>query len=306
MDHKSWLAYVPADVRRDLTERSDMPGLLRLTVHIGGLVVFGNLIMMGGSLWWLFLAPQAVFVTCLFHLAHEATHQTPFRTGWLNRFAGHFAGFALILPFHWFTAFHLAHHKWTNLPGKDPELDGAKPKSLSEWVLHVSGFFYWVKTTRTLCRLSLGLERPGYLPEKARLRAKREARFMAAGYCIAFLLIPVFPAIFWCWMLPAVIGQPLLRLYLLAEHGDLPQVSNIFENTRTTYTSRLVRWMTWNMPYHTEHHVWPNVPFHKLPEVHDRMKAALRHTATGYRDFNKDYLARRLRPADAPGNPSPE
>ena len=26
------------------------------------------------------------------------------------------------------------------------------------------------------------------------------------------------------------------------------------------------------MPYHSEHHAWPNVPFHVLPEVHKKIK----------------------------------
>ena len=74
--------------------------------------------------------------------------------------------------------------------------------------------------------------------------------------------------VLWVWVVPALLGQPFLRLYLLAEHGDCPEVANMFENTRTTFTTRAVRWLAWNMPYHVEHHVWPTVPFHRLPEVH--------------------------------------
>jgi fatty acid desaturase len=65
----------------------------------------------------------------------------------------------------------------------------------------------------------------------------------------------------------------------------------MFENTRTTYTDALVRFLAWNMPYHTEHHVWPTVPFHRLPDLHALMKEELRVTSPSYRAFARDYVA---------------
>lgn len=96
------------------------------------------------------------------------------------------------------------------------------------------------------------------------------------------------------WLLPVLLGQPALRLFLLAEHGDCPQVANMFENTRTTFTTAVVRFLAWNMPYHVEHHVYPAVPFHQLPQLHQRMRDELRVTADGYAAFAKAYLARRM------------
>ncbi|WP_246694633.1 fatty acid desaturase, partial [Mesorhizobium sp. M2D.F.Ca.ET.147.01.1.1] len=67
---------------------------------------------------------------------------------------------------------------------------------------------------------------------------------------------------------PALLGQPFLRLYLMAEHGRCPLVANMLENTRTTLTNWFVHKLAWNMPYHAEHHAYPGVPFHQLPEFH--------------------------------------
>jgi fatty acid desaturase len=33
------------------------------------------------------------------------------------------------------------------------------------------------------------------------------------------------------------------------------------------------RFMYWNMNYHVEHHMFPMVPFHALPALHEAMKA---------------------------------
>jgi len=296
MDHKRWLSEVPPARRVELTERRDGPAAIHMAMQLGLIALFGVLIFHGVPFWPVLLLPQAILLICLFHFAHEATHGTPFKTPMLNQLFGHIAGFLLFMPFHWFVPFHLAHHKWTNIPGKDPELGSAKPESLRAWLWHVSGLPVWWKLAKVNFRLALSREHAEYLSERARLKAGWEARVMLVGYAIALGLMVWQPALIWVWIVPILIGQPFLRVYLLAEHGDLPFVSDMFDNTRTTFTNGLVRWLTWNMPYHTEHHVWPNVPFHKLPALHQDMRAALRHTEPSYARFTRRYLARRLQP----------
>jgi fatty acid desaturase len=88
------------------------------------------------------------------------------------------------------------------------------------------------------------------------------------------------------------IGQIVLRIFLLSEHVDCPHVTDMFENTRTTFTTRLMRLITWNASYHIEHHVYPTVPFHNLPRLHEHMRSNLKMTADGYTRFTRDFLAR--------------
>jgi fatty acid desaturase len=213
---------------------------------------------------------------------------------WLNDWAGRVAGFLLVLPFEWFRHFHLAHHRWTNIEGKDPELQGGKPESLGEWVVHVSGLPYWWSEVRLMLALVRGRVADGFVPEGARVRVVREARVMAVGYAVVLVNLVWTPVLLWVWVVPVLLGQPFLRMYLLAEHGDCPRVANMFQNTRTTFTNRVVRWLAWNMPYHVEHHVWPAVPFHQLPQVHGLMREELQVTADGYTAFTKQYLERRV------------
>ncbi len=130
-----------------------------------------------------------------------------------------------------------------------------------------------------------------YLPDRVKPRLRTEARLMVAVYGAALASLTVSPALLWVWIVPMILGQPALRLYLLAEHGRCPPVANMLENTRTTFTNRLVRWLAWNMPFHIEHHSAPNVPFHRLPDLHRDMQDHLVTTAPGYAAFTKDYLA---------------
>ena len=84
------------------------------------------------------------------------------------------------------------------------------------------------------------------------------------------------------WVIPALLGQPWLRLYLMAEHTGCALVPDMLANSRTTLTNGIVRFFAWNMPYHAEHHAFPAVPFHALPRLHQRLAPALKVVSPGY------------------------
>merc|ERR1711865_625296 len=77
------------------------------------------------------------------------------------------------------------------------------------------------------------------------------------------------------WLLPHCIGSAHLRYYQAAEHRACQQGpytdTTAFVSSRTTTTWWLYAQLAWNMPFHAEHHAWPNVPFHHLPAVHDKI-----------------------------------
>lgn len=237
------LASIPAEGRAALTERSNAAGLQHLAGHGGAIVVTGSLIAAQAPLWWLLLPVHAVLLIFLFALEHECTHRTPFAYGRLNETIGHLCGALLILPFRWFRHFHLAHHRWTNLPSQAPELAGEKPRTRRKWLLHVSGLPLWRSQIGTLPRLAAGRERAAYLPPRALPGMQAEARLLLGLYGLAAVSLIWSPLLLWLWVAPLLLGQPALRLYLLAEHGDCPKVAYMLLNTRTTFTNRLVRFL---------------------------------------------------------------
>ena len=120
-----------------------------------------------------------------------------------------------------------------------------------------------------------------------------EARITVAAYLglAAASVVLWSPALLWAWIVPILFGQPFLRAYLLAEHARCPHVANMLENTRTTFTTALVRLIAWNMPFHAEHHAYPAVPFHKLPRFHEIVREHLRTTERGYVRFNRKFAS---------------
>ena len=290
MDHAKLIASLTKEDRRALTTKSDARGIMHLLGHLGLLGVTGLWIAGGWPLWWAMLLPHGVALVFLFTLEHEATHATPFRTKWLNTAAGHMAGIALILPFRWFHYFHMAHHRHTNDPERDPELAGPKPDTWTGFAVHVSGIPYWRAMIRVLFENAFGSPNADYLTRRSLPEIRREARMYLIVYALLLASMFVSPMVLWLWIVPALLGQPFLRLYLLAEHGRCPPVTNMLENSRTTFTNRAVRFLAWNMPYHAEHHAYPAVPFHQLPAFHAHAKAHLKTTSEGYVAFVDEYV----------------
>lgn len=291
MDHRAAIAQIPAQRLAALNTRRDLPGLLHLAGHLGLIATTGTGIALAVPGWPLLLPLHGVLLVFLFTLEHEATHQTPFKTPWLNETTGHLCGLLLFLPFTWFRYFHLAHHRFTNDPDRDPELiAGGHPTTWPRYLAHVSGLPYWLSAARTLIRNAQGPQSDSFTPTRAKPRITAEARAYLAAYALAALSLLASPALLWLWLLPIFLGQPFLRLYLLAEHGRCPHVADMLANTRTTFTSGALRFIAWNMPYHIEHHSLPQVPFHNLPHLHQDLAHALKSTAPSYRHFTQDYV----------------
>ncbi|MCV6584073.1 MAG: fatty acid desaturase [Marinibacterium sp.] len=291
MDHTALLQTLPPDTKARLTERSDRHGLRHLALYLLALGVCSAGIVLQVPLWWLLMLPQGVLIVFLFTLSHECTHQTPFRSRWINQVVGHAIAPLIALPFLWFRYFHLAHHRHTNDPAQDPELlGGGRPETRRDFLIYLSGWRYWSGMAQVIWCNAFGQIDAPYLPPSRHAAMRREARALLAIYVLAALWLAVSPLLLWLWILPALMGQPLLRLYLLAEHGRCPPVANMLDNTRTTLTTGLVRFVAWNMPYHTEHHSYPAVPFHQLPALHGLIREHLRQTAPGYGAFTREYL----------------
>jgi len=293
MDHQGFLSSLSIETRKNLTQRLDGPGLIHLSLHWGLIVSFGLAIYLDLPGWQLLVIPQGIVIVFLFTLLHEAVHQTPFRTPWLNGFVARVSGFLLFLPSTWFKFFHFAHHRFTQISGKDPELATEKPKTRLGFFKHISGIPIWIGHFKTLGQNAMGNCSADFLPKKAEASIIKESRLLILAYVLILCgsLFIGSTALFWIWILPILLGQPFLRLYLLAEHGLCPTVANKLDNTRTTFTNQIVRFVAWNMPYHTEHHTYPSVPFHKLPELHNLMQCEPILSEPSYRAFMGKYIA---------------
>ncbi|MFQ5785162.1 MAG: fatty acid desaturase [Alphaproteobacteria bacterium] len=284
--------------------RSDARGAVQLAGHFAALAASGFLVSRALGTGWLVpaLLVHGVLLVFLFAPLHECIHRTAFRRRWPNRAVGWICGALLMLPPLYFRHFHFAHHRWTQDPERDPELATPKPATLGQYLLVVSGLPYWRERLATTLGHACGRFAPnGFLPVTARARIVGEARRLWALYAVvanvALALGSWAPLVY--WLAPAILAQPVLRLYLLAEHAGCTQTSNMLFNSRTTLSNALVRRLAWNMPYHIEHHVYSSVPFHALPTLHDEIRDRLGVVAPGYVAVHTGLVRRILQKAKA-------
>ena len=291
-DHKDFLASLSAGDRARLTTTSNLSGLWHLIRYIMALGFLGTYIALKAPYWPVMMPIYGIMLAFLFTLQHECTHNTPFRSTWLNFVIGQITGVILCQPFLWFRYFHMAHHRHTNIAGKDPELaGGAKPDNWPRFLWHLSTISYWRDKIAVLAGNIWRHHHPDYVPKSAYRALRFEAFIMIGLYsCAGVFVIYGHDWLIRLWLLPLLIGFPVLRLYLLAEHGRCAMVANMFENTRTIYSSKIICFLSWNMPYHTEHHILPAVPFQKLPDLNKRTSDYLAVTCDGYGDFTTDYI----------------
>jgi fatty acid desaturase len=143
------------------SERSDVRSDLRGALHLGGhvllLVLTGaGLLRSWGTPWTApLLVLHGVLLSFLFCASHECVHRTAFRSRLANDAVASMVGVLLVLPSRWFRLFHAAHHRFTQEPGRDPELDGRKPPSRPGIVAQQSGILYW----RAMGAITLALVR---------------------------------------------------------------------------------------------------------------------------------------------------
>jgi len=280
-------ARLPREMIRRLSRRSDARGALQLGTHLGLLVATGWLVWASRGHPWLVpvLVLHGIVLVFLFCALHESIHRTAFASRPLNDAVAWVCGALLILPPNYFRLFHFAHHRYTQDRARDPELALPAPATRAAYWWRVSGLPYWRERLQTSLRLALtGRVTEPFVPPERAAEVIREARILWGCYLgIAAVSLYLQRAdVLLYWIVPALLGQPFLRLFLLAEHSGCAFDDDMLANTRTTYTNAAVLLLTWRMPYHAEHHSFPSVPFHRLARVSAMLPSEPRVTAPGY------------------------
>ena len=254
-----------------LSIKSDAAGFVQLGSHLGAIALAATLLNLTWGTWWAVPAfvVDGILINFLYAGQHEMSHGTVFRTKKLNEVFGRVFGFAVLYPRDFDQIQHFAHHRYTQLWEGDGEL--ARDRySLASYLLWVLGPTYWSTRVRRILRFSLGIVTEPYITDSLKPQVIREARWLLAGYVLVAGLSLGFGSLLAVklWLLPMLVMKPVHQLQNTIEHLGLPHVDTITENTRTTRTNALMRWMCWNMQYHTAHHAFPGVPCYRLPELH--------------------------------------
>ncbi|MCX7366577.1 MAG: fatty acid desaturase [Alphaproteobacteria bacterium] len=287
---------VPAPVLRRLYERSDKAGLIQTGAHLLLLIAGGWLVMATLGTWWVVpaLLLQAVFVNTLFGAMHESVHYGSFKTRWMADLLAFLSGAAILNNAGFYRHYHMAHHRYTQDPLRDPELiTSGTPRGWGQYLFRISSIPFLMIRARDIFLFPFGFRGDvTYIHESAWPEARRWGRWLLALYATLVVGSILFQTtvVLWTWFIPLLIGLPLLRLYLVCEHTLCPNSDDGFANTRTTLSNPVVRFLMWNLPYHAEHHLLPNIAFHNLPEAHKHLRPHLKFVAPTYTGVHREII----------------
>ena len=259
-------------------KRNNINGIIHLSIHLFLILSSGFLIYFFKDTLYQFLAMvlHGVFIAFLYAGLHECIHKTAFKNRKLNEIIGFIIGFIIFRSFLNGRFRHMAHHTYTQHPQKDPDKVDF-PKGYLDYLKHVTSFTIWIRIADNLIRHSIGktnISEDGYIPKSERNSLFNETRLMLIGYLIVLLVSLYFSSTFFLifWIIPRILGEPFLRLVRMVEHTGKEETPDMIHNTRTSFPSKILKFLYWNMPYHLEHHLYANVPFYKLPKFHNMIK----------------------------------
>ena len=273
---------IPRKDMKELMKRSDVPAMRDTVTLFGCMFGFAGIGIALWPSWWsapFWLAYGVLYGSAMDSRWHECGHGTAFRTRAYNDWLYQIASFCMVRnPVTWRYS-HARHHTDTIIVGRDPEIVAMRPPALFRIVMNFFGIFdAWNGWVRMLYNASgrIHPEEASYIPEQEQAGVIRIARIWVVIYAGVIALALAMGSI-----LPLmVIGLPRLYgawhhvLTGVMQHAGLAEnVTDHRLNSRTVLINPVSRFIYWNMNYHVEHHMFPMVPYHRLPDLH----AAIKH-----------------------------
>jgi Na+-transporting NADH:ubiquinone oxidoreductase subunit F len=272
---------VPRARLRELLERRDGPAIrdTLLWFALLGLTGWGTVALWGT--WWVvfpYLAYAVLYATASDSRWHEAGHGTAFATDWMNNVLYEISSFMVMRESVIWRWSHTRHHSDTIIIGRDPEIQIARPPDIPahlQSIVNIGGYRSYLPSLLRHASGHMSPEERTFVPESEFPKVYRNARIVLVLHLAVVLLalglqswIPVFLII-----LPHFFGTWLMIVHNTTQHAGLAE--NVLDhrlNCRTVYMNPVSRFIYWNMNYHVEHHMFPLVPYHTLPRLHELIR----------------------------------
>ena len=282
-----------------LTRRSDRPGLVHLATWAAGLALTGagvSATLDTAWVWPAMFVHGVLLAVPAYSFSHETAHGTAFRTRRLNEAVLWITSLIYLEePLHRRYT-HANHHTFTWHAGKDRQMPFDTPLTLAGWLAEISGLALLRFHLDAMGRLALGRHTGTMLsvaPPAELARMTRNARMFLAVYAAGgALLASGFMWPLWLFVLPRLLGAPVMLLFTLLQHVEMEEnAPSILDSTRSFRTSRLGRFLYLNMNHHVEHHLYPQVPFHALPKLSDAVASQVPAPDPGFFRTNLEVLS---------------
>jgi fatty acid desaturase len=264
---------VSPDIIREMSKLNPLRSCSQIALEwlfiLGAIVVchnYWNIILYIITIMWIGGRMHALGI-----LMHDAVHYRIANRRRLNDVLGEvFLAWPLFVTLQAFRRVHLAHHRGLNT-SEDPEW---VRKQTPEWRFPKSKFVFILSLVADLLAISV----PNRIIQLKRYKNKSRNRALFAVrmlyyIVIAFLIMYYGLGLIFVlyWIIPFTTWLNMVsRIRSISEHSVLGEADEDISHTRTTYLSIFEQiFMTpHNINYHIEHHLYPSVPYYRLPELH--------------------------------------
>lgn len=290
------ICQIERTILKSLMKRSDRKGLLHVSIYFGTLGLLGWIAFKSIGTGWMipvFFAYGTVY--CFSNqMLHETHHRTPFRSDKLNGTFNWIAGLMVGEEPVFNRWQHLQHHFHTYSYPHDPEAEPTRPVPLFKFGLKYFGIGrigIHHTVSHALGRITEQAEH--FVPRSHWNRMIWSAR----GFIVAHVLLVLITLVTRSW-LPLVFsvfarfyGAMIPRALDVTQHLGLEtEVHDHRLCTRDVYLNPVLRFLYWNMNYHIEHHMFPSVPFHALPQLHEEIKDQLPRRYHGLIEAHRELI----------------
>ena len=297
---------IDKDKLKELTMKSDIKGLIHVSIYFSFLILAGLLAYYTWGTWWTlfwFYVYGTIYCFCN-PIWHETGHKTAFETKFLNEFFYYISCFmAFFEPTRWkFT--HFVHHGNT-YSTKDPydhEIEYGNnlkdtPKKLIINIIPFGELLFLKKSIAfEVIQHAFGVKTKvlmDSIPEKARPRAVLISR----AYVFIWVSIIVWSLLISSWLptlyllLPHFYGKGLHKFIAFTQHAGLARdVKDHRLSARDIKLNPIFSFLYWKMEYHCVHHMFPTVPAYNLEKLHSYLNDQLPEIKNGLFETYKDII----------------
>lgn len=218
----------------------------------------GSLALWQPTTWWqwaLDITARAYLNFVAGAMAHEGTHGHLGHSRASNTWWGRLALLPTTVPYVTFRATHIAHHRYTNVEGQDPD---AYLKMPSLWHLPfraVAMPHHWLRW----------LHRTGHMTRELWL----EYVYTYAGYFAVYgaLMAWVGPTRFLLGLIPAAVLHSYLLWYPFAMKTHEGYSTGDAMTRSHNYRGALAFWLSCGLSLHRAHHLWPSLGWLQMREL---------------------------------------
>jgi len=272
---------IPRETMHRLLQRRDGPAIRDTLIWFGLIAAGGYGTFALWGTWWAvlpYLAYAALYASTSDSRWHESGHGTAFKTDWMNNALYEISSFMVMRESTVWRWSHTRHHSDTIIVGRDPEIAVPRPPDIKGLILSFFGINAYPKYFKQILLHSAGRmteEEKTYIPESEYPKVYFRARVYVAIYASVAVAAIFSGSILPLFLigLPQIFGSWLMPIYGYTQHAGLAE--NVLDhrlNCRTVYMNFIHRYLYWNMNYHVEHHMFPLVPYHALPKLHEAVK----------------------------------